>query len=754
MEYKRSSSRLNIRDELLLSLLASDAVVDSREFEILSSEEVDDLKKEHQLLQSRLGAMQKKLALETKIRDAALSLARVNANNKKMSKQTEEQLAAASRRVEVAQKEWWRVSERSSEVNKRLLEHRAGVLSFSVRSMEKKANTQDNGSTHHNRDSGYETPNRSMSLSPVLSSTSSAPFDGAHLFAGHADTVVPVAQRSSDSAIRELEDKLKTATEALAAASRKQAEMTRDLSLVKLEKQEVETMMDFELQSAQDTIAALEAEIPKMEQLENEFDQLLDEKRVWEQERAARDGQIAQLQLKLQTMETTSVQTQASDAEIRRIQLDLEQERLAWQKERAQLEEENMDDLRRLQEETDRIKDEDDAALQKLSDELEDNVAMVQSLIQKHDIPMYSRETTPKALLSSLSLHLESLGSKAELESVKKELEEEVTKREALLREVEEARREREDARKESRMLTLKLKDQIDMAVRSPIVPTGMFPTEFTGDAAKIVSVLQPLWSLLPSPEARAAKFNAQRQFRAGSPTPSSPGGIGGSKSLSDLDVRSLKSLYGSSPSGTPLSPNPTPFTVEAFAGRVQALVLDDRSLIERLLRFAQAHDLLKKNADRAQKLAQEGSTALETYQKQVRTLEDRNMSLSAKYTAMEDQVRELQDSVDRITSEKLEIENLAAEQAETCRQLTEANNTLSARTLTLAEEAASAPEMIKKQLEAQLAESRAALKEAQERLEAIATSEQNQKAILLDELNTMQTENGQLRAQLRAIKK
>lgn len=119
-----------------------------------------------------------------------------------------------------------------------------------------------------------------------------------------------------------------------------------------------------------------------------------------------------------------------------------------------------------------------------------------------------------------------------------------------------------------------------------------------------------------------------------------------------------------------------------------------------------------------------------------------------------EEQVRDLQDSVDTLTAQKLEIETQAAEQAETCRQLTEANNTLSARTLTLAEEAASAPEMIKKQLDAQLAESRAALKDAQEQLEAISTSEQNQKVALLDELNTMQTENGQLRAQLRALKK
>jgi hypothetical protein len=67
----------------------------------------------------------------------------------------------------------------------------------------------------------------------------------------------------------------------------------------------------------------------------------------------------------------------------------------------------------------------------------------------------------------------------------------------------------------------------------------------------------------------------------------------------------------------------------------VQALMADDRALIERLVRFAQAHDLLKKNAERAQKLAQEGNTALETYQKQVRTLEERNMSMAAKQAAM-----------------------------------------------------------------------------------------------------------------------
>lgn len=116
--------------------------------------------------------------------------------------------------------------------------------------------------------------------------------------------------------------------------------------------------------------------------------------------------------------------------------------------------------------------------------------------------------------------------------------------------------------------------------------------------------------------------------------------------------------------------------------------------------------------------------------------------------------MQDLQTAVDRALAEKRDMEMHAADQAETCRQLTEANNTLSARTLTLAQEVASAPEMVRKQLEAQLDECQKALREAQEDVEAMRTSEQTQRIALLDELNSMQTENATLRAQLRALKR
>ena len=151
------------------------------------------------------------------------------------------------------------------------------------------------------------------------------------------------------------------------------------------------------------------------------------------------------------------------------------------------------------------------------------------------------------------------------------------------------------------------------------------------------MSILQPLWAIPSS--ACAAKFGNtnQRSYRTGSPTPSSTNSSAPSpvSSLSELDVRSLKSLYDATRQ-TPTSPghHNGSFTIEAFAGQVQALINDDRALIERLLRFAQAHDMLKKNADRAQKLAREGTLALETYQKQVRMLEEMNIGTIAKQAA------------------------------------------------------------------------------------------------------------------------
>ncbi|KAH7923672.1 hypothetical protein BV22DRAFT_1120710 [Leucogyrophana mollusca] len=759
-EWKRTSGLLNIRDDLLMSLLTSEAVVDSRECEILSAEEVEDLKKELNLLTIRLAAMQKKLTLETKIRDAALSLSKVNAAHKKVSKQTEDQLLSAERKVEAAQRELWRVSERTSEVQRKLLEHRAGVLGYSVHKMEKKMSPNQGASDPDT--SGMNTPSRTSTFSSATSPSSTpskVKFDGAHLFAGHADAQIPKAPFSSTD-ISALETKLRAATDALTAANKKQAEMARELSHLRLEKEQIETSMSMELQNAEETVAALEKELPRLEDLNTQCEELLEERKLWEKDRARlaeREKEVERLERRLEVLEERSgeatemermladVQSKADaelvkkEEEIAALKMEWAEAREEWEAEKAVMEEDRLADLGVLQDELDDLKGEGDSKV-----ELDEAIGALRTLIQLHGVELSSQDESLQGLLSSVGTHLENVNetleqhekARSEWEVQRTYLQDEsrshADKHETILQELEKLRRER---------------DELSASAYSGP------PIEYKGDSAQIVALLQPLWAILPAPEARAAKLSGQRHLRAAS-TASSPGGTSKSAvpSLSDMDVRSLRTLYdGRSP--TPQGGG-TNFTVEAFVTRVQALVADDRALIERLIRFAQAHDLLKKNAERAQKLAQDSNVALETYQRQVRSLDDQNVALLSRQDELRNEIEQLQDAVERAVAERREMEMHAADQAETCRQLTEANNALSAKTLTLAEEAASAPEMVRKQLEGQLSECKEALRLAQEEVDAMRSSEQTQRIALLDELNSMQTENGNLRAQLRAVKK
>jgi len=455
--------------------------------------------------------MTKKVALETKIRDAALSLSKVNASHKKVSKQTSEQLEAANKRVESAQKELWRISDRVSEVHRRLMEHRAGVLSLSVRNMEKKMAPSD--------DSGYDSSNRSTLMSSTMSSntafssptttvSSKSRFDGAHLFAGHADSIVPKVKLSSEAAaaaISALELKLKTAKDSLAAAGKKQAEMTRELSLMKLEKQEVETMMGMDIQAAEETIAALEKEIPRLEELDSEVRQLRQEKSSWERDRVGFETRLIELETKkgedaggaermlASIRESMQKDLEAKDAEIRWIQEEQQKERSAWVEERQQLEDEKMDDLARLQEEMDRMRDEEDLTIRQSQDEMASGLAILQSMVKTHGIVLFSRDSSLQGLLNAVGMHIESVHMKletyskaeAEWDSLRRRLEEDVRsgldKREAMARDLEDARRERDILTLESRVKACSHPPLIASPLLTLfIVPTTPFRVTFT----------------------------------------------------------------------------------------------------------------------------------------------------------------------------------------------------------------------------------------------------------------------------------
>ena len=118
----RYSDLLNPDDPVSMHLLMEHALGDSQHYEVFSVEEIDDLKKELLVLSSRIDATKRKLANETKIRDAARSINRLNTPN------GNDDLVASGRKCEDLSQEVGRLESRQQEVQRLLLQHTAGVL--------------------------------------------------------------------------------------------------------------------------------------------------------------------------------------------------------------------------------------------------------------------------------------------------------------------------------------------------------------------------------------------------------------------------------------------------------------------------------------------------------------------------------------------------------------------------------------------------------------------------------------------------
>jgi chromosome segregation ATPase len=433
--------------------------------------------------------MNKKLGLETKIRDAAVNLSKVNASYRKVTKQTSEQLEAAERKVENAQKEVWRVSERLNEVNRRLYEHRVGVLSFSVRTMEKKLAPQSNGTSETTTD-GRDS--RSSVMSPTLSSvtsvsnTSKSRFDGAHLFAGHADAVVPQLPRAPPTLadVIALEEQLKAATQQLSSASQKQAEMGRELSMLRLEKEQMETSMGMELQNAEETIDRLEKELDSAGGTDSQVQKLLQQQDIWEQDRAElerKTREVDVLERRLEVLEEQSGEASELGSALARARQENDrmkqqwgEDRTAWQKERDKAVADSAllgEELRRLKTELQHAQGQGQGdALEKANAHIDECSDKLRSLVKTHGIVLSSGDFSSLGIISSIGDHLEAISGKldtharsqAEWDDVRRKFQEDIQsgfdKREALAREIEQARQEREEARREARELELRLR--------------------------------------------------------------------------------------------------------------------------------------------------------------------------------------------------------------------------------------------------------------------------------------------------------
>ncbi|KAJ1308546.1 hypothetical protein OPQ81_004246 [Rhizoctonia solani] len=644
----KTKSTQQSKEDLLMSLLASEAVMDSRASEILGAEQVEELKKEDALLQSRFASSAKKLALETKMRDAARSLATLNAGNKSMSKQTQDQLEEASQRLEAAQADHMQIQARHAEVQRRLLEHRAGVLSAALRKT----------------DESLSVPS-SSTISPTDTSRTSvstlSKFDGAHFFAGHAESTgappMPMRVGPSPQDIQRLKD----AEQAAKDATKRAAELSRDLGLLKLEKAEAETRAALDIQQAEEQIAELR-------------------------------GQVAKLTSKSQ----------------------------GWEKEREEL----LEDVAQR-----------DKQIEDLQDKLEaaERQGAIRAIVRTHRINMQhfassegdSSVFSVANMVSAIGSHIESLDEiKKGLEKSKRDAENEAQEarqaKEKITSQLEESRQDTQESLRQIATLERQMMEQTDRIVElSRSESSGMANIESTSaELNKIMSVLIALWAMLPSAEGRAAKLSTTQQNR------------------DPLAPHVLVYVFSTTPT-VPICPPPPPgkFSIEGFNAK-----------------FASTHELLKTNAEKAQKLAQESTVSLKTYQEQVQTLEERNNSMAAKQTALIEELEQLQAGYEELLEIKAQLEVDAARQAEVCANLTDANNTLSARALSLANESSTSVVAARAKLEAEAAELKKKSDELEAELDRVRGAEQSQRIALLDELNTMQTENSSLRSQIRAL--
>ncbi|KAK7417126.1 hypothetical protein QQX98_004729 [Neonectria punicea] len=151
----QSSALVDLKDPIQVHLLTETALSDSKQYEILSQEEVDDLKKQTQSLSQRVDSTRANLMIQSKYRDAAISMARLyspgrldgkrrsllgrhSGGDQTRAKEAEMERQASERKCEELASELFNLEKRLMEPQRRLLEHTAGILQLTHKAPKKK----------------------------------------------------------------------------------------------------------------------------------------------------------------------------------------------------------------------------------------------------------------------------------------------------------------------------------------------------------------------------------------------------------------------------------------------------------------------------------------------------------------------------------------------------------------------------------------------------------------------------------------
>ncbi|KUI58002.1 hypothetical protein VP1G_05281 [Cytospora mali] len=142
----QSSLHVDLKDPIQVHLLTETALTDSKEWEILSQEEVDDLKKQIQSLTVRIEQARANLAIQTKYRDAAISMSKLYTAGKignratvdPNAQETAMERMESERVCEELATELFNLEKEALAPQRRLLQHTAAILQLTHKASSKK----------------------------------------------------------------------------------------------------------------------------------------------------------------------------------------------------------------------------------------------------------------------------------------------------------------------------------------------------------------------------------------------------------------------------------------------------------------------------------------------------------------------------------------------------------------------------------------------------------------------------------------
>ncbi|WWC68630.1 uncharacterized protein I206_102561 [Kwoniella pini CBS 10737] len=256
-----------------------------------------------------------------------------------------------------------------------------------------------------------------------------------------------------------------------------------------------------------------------------------------------------------------------------------------------------------------------------------------------------------------------------------------------------------------------------------------------SSELESIAAQFNSIWSILPPPSKRMQAELIEPRTGNSNSSLASP-----SKAL---NFAALQDLY--QPHHEQVG------DINETLSRIRGVVEDSKILVQRTIKMGQERELLKGNAAKAKKLVEESAKSLETYQQQVAVLEDQLAKSGSTESHFLDELNNLQSTVDNVNATKRSLENQLKDINEKLKRLEEANDMLSTKALSMAEIAENERNALSNKLNYELEETKKKLKLIEQDADEERAKSQGQRIQLLDELNSLQAEVGDLRKQLRA---